>query len=470
MAWIAAAAAVGSAILGKNASDDAAGTMAGSAGAAGDAQLTGMREALAAQMGMFDFQLGATAPQRSMGTASLGAMSQFLGLNMPQADAHDYDKDIVSINQQLDKISAKRKRYMQSGKKLSSSDRALMQSLQSQADSLRKKLSGAKRSREEQTLQRNALAQFQTSPAQGFMQEAATKPVAQQSAAPAGGSIMTAGGGLVSPAKGATAPPIMTPAIAALDKQIATLKGTNQNKMSEAESRALGDQTKQLQAQKATLVAQAASAAAPTPGSGLTQPPPALPQYTASGATPSAAPPAATPAGPVSTWQGGSGITPTQRFDFNFDESKVGQTDAYKFRQEQSLEALDRRLAAGGMRGSGNRYAGILEMASGLASQEYEAEYGRQYGAARDAYSSQFDMYNLFAGMSGMAGVGVQDSVGAGANMAGILQQGYGGMADARMMGGQAGASGIMGQNNAMQNMMSQLFQIGGDAGWFDKD
>lgn len=324
-------------VLGSNSAEDAAKEAAKASREAGEMQLTGMREALDAQMGMFDFSIGANAPQSEMGYGALGAMSQMLGLQAPTGDTRDYAAELnkakrsrAHTQKELDKLQK-----LANDPKIRG-DKATMLDLKAQGDALRQKrrnldtdLEQLGRGQRQQQIQQTALSQF-------------------------------SGG------------------------------------------------------------------------------------------------------------EGGAGTAKIQAFDFDFDESQLGQTDAYKFRQEQSLEALDRRLASGGMRGSGNRYAGILDLAQGMASQEYEAEYGRQYGAARDKYSSQFDIYNMFAGMSGMAGVNAQQSVGVGGNMAGIIQQGYGGMAEGIMGAGQANAAGIMGKNTALQNTMSQLFQVGGDAGWFD--
>ncbi len=347
MPWVAAIGAVASAAAGANAAEDASSTAADAAAQAGQAQLTGMREALAQQQNMFDFGLGANAPQMSMGYGAMGAMSQMLGMNLPETDQTDYEGQIAGYKKQLSRLSKKRKAISKSynaqagewGKDHNTgTTREETERLRSQQHALQDKIKNAERSQRTQTMQRNALSQFETGGGEGG--------------------------------------------------------------------------------------------------------------------------------------EGGSGTTlgQIQPFNFQFDASQLGETDSYKFRQEQSLEALDRRLAAGGMRGSGNRYSGILELASNMASTEYEAEYGRQYGQARDAYSSQFDVYNLYASMAGMGRVDLQTAAGAGANMGNTMQQGYAGMGDAMMEGGAAGAAGIMGQNNAFQGGMRDLFNIGGQAGWFDSE
>jgi hypothetical protein len=331
-----------SGLMGSDASSDAAGEMADATRDAAEMQLTGMREALGQQMSMFDYGIGANAPYSGMGTSALGAMSQFLGMELPQADTRDYASELTVLQKKGRKNQRARDKLskLESAGKLTDADIARWKALGDKDRSIQSKIEANKRGSRQQQQQQAALAQFQTSGEEG------------------GGS--------------------------------------------------------------------------------------------------------------------GSGIQPLERFNFDFDESQLGQTDSYKFRQEQSLEALDRRLAAGGMRGSGNRYAGILEMASGLASTEYEAEYQRQYGRQRDEYSSQFDIYNLYSNMAGMGSVHVQNSANnamqAGSNMASIIQQGYGGMANARMEGGQAAAAGQLGQANAFRGMFQDMAYIGGQAGWFDEE
>ena len=59
------------------------------------------------------------------------------------------------------------------------------------------------------------------------------------------------------------------------------------------------------------------------------------------------------------------------------DPDRISESAAYQFRKEQTLEAVDRRMAAGGNRLSGRRMGALADHASGLAAQEYDAQWQR---------------------------------------------------------------------------------------------
>ena len=63
---------------------------------------------------------------------------------------------------------------------------------------------------------------------------------------------------------------------------------------------------------------------------------------------------------------------------FNFDASQLGQTDAFKFRQQQGQQQLDRTASANRGLTSGNRLVGAQQFGQGLASTEFENEFTRQ--------------------------------------------------------------------------------------------
>lgn len=63
---------------------------------------------------------------------------------------------------------------------------------------------------------------------------------------------------------------------------------------------------------------------------------------------------------------------------FSFDPSQVGQSDAFKFRFDKAMQAIQRSGAAKGTLLTNQTLAALQREASGLASQEYDAEYGRQ--------------------------------------------------------------------------------------------
>lgn len=87
--------------------------------------------------------------------------------------------------------------------------------------------------------------------------------------------------------------------------------------------------------------------------------------------------------------------------NFNYDPRSIKTSPAYNFRMNQGLEALDRRLGAGGFRGSGNRITGIMDYAQGLASQEYAADYNRKFNEYTTNYGIGMGMTQFGAGIAG---------------------------------------------------------------------
>lgn len=76
------------------------------------------------------------------------------------------------------------------------------------------------------------------------------------------------------------------------------------------------------------------------------------------------------------------------------DQSALANTAGYQFSLDQSLQALNRRRAAGGMLNSGNADADAIKFASGLASQTLNQE--------RQAALPLMQLYSQ--GISGQAG------------------------------------------------------------------
>jgi hypothetical protein len=75
------------------------------------------------------------------------------------------------------------------------------------------------------------------------------------------------------------------------------------------------------------------------------------------------------------------GVTPeTPVFeDFDFDESKMAESPAYKFIMDQEMQATDRLAAKNRGLTSGNRLIATQDRAAGVASQEYGNEWDRQF-------------------------------------------------------------------------------------------
>lgn len=82
--------------------------------------------------------------------------------------------------------------------------------------------------------------------------------------------------------------------------------------------------------------------------------------------------------------------------DLMKDPSSITTSPAYQFRLNQGLQALDRRLAAGGYRFSGNRMTALNDYAQQSASQEYENEFGRRQqfrNMEQDLYKNNLENY-----------------------------------------------------------------------------
>lgn len=98
------------------------------------------------------------------------------------------------------------------------------------------------------------------------------------------------------------------------------------------------------------------------------------------------------PFGTGGSGSGGSGaptVNKSNRFEAGLSDAElrlknlldnpdsIQQTAAYKFRVNQGQEALQRQLAAKGMLNSGNRLMELTKYGQDMASQEYDAQYGR---------------------------------------------------------------------------------------------
>lgn len=164
----------------------------------------------------------------------------------------------------------------------------------------------------------------------------------------------------------------------------------------------------------------------------------------------------------------GSGLQAIRPFEFS--GSNFEQDPSYQFRLQQGLEALDRQYAARGGLGSGNRMIGITDYAQGLASTEYQSAFDR----ALTQWRSQFDVLNANLAVAGIGQNATGTNIGvlnnAGTNSANTIMTGTGQIAGMRTQGGIAQAAGTIGQNNAIQQTLSQLGYLGGQAGWFNND
>lgn len=125
------------------------------------------------------------------------------------------------------------------------------------------------------------------------------------------------------------------------------------------------------------------------------------------------------------------GISDLAGYQFEFDPSSVGQSDAYKWRVEQGTQAADRAMIAAGGSISGERVQGLMDLGQRMGSQEYEAEFNRQMQTSMANYGFRSDHLNRLAQVAGLGG----GATGTLASLAGNLQAGrsgtVGGMMDA---------------------------------------
>jgi len=134
---------------------------------------------------------------------------------------------------------------------------------------------------------------------------------------------------------------------------------------------------------------------------------------------------------------------------------------AYQFQLKQGQQALDRSAAARGMGASGAQMKAAQQYGQGLASQEYDKQYGR-------ANSEFTDYYNRLAGLSqgGQQAASTLGNYGnqyatSGSNtlgsLGGYLQNNLGQAANARASGYIGGANAI---NGGIQGLTDNAFRL----------
>jgi len=136
---------------------------------------------------------------------------------------------------------------------------------------------------------------------------------------------------------------------------------------------------------------------------------------------------------------------------------------AYQFQLKQGQQALDRSAAARGMGASGAQMKAAQQYGQGLASQEYDKQYGR-------ANSEFGDYYNRLAGLAqggqqattSLQNAGSQYATGASntlGSLGGYLQNNLGQAANARASGYIGGANAI---NGGIQGLTDNAFRLAG--------
>lgn len=94
---------------------------------------------------------------------------------------------------------------------------------------------------------------------------------------------------------------------------------------------------------------------------------------------------------------------------FQFDPSQLEHNPAYNWRFEQGLEATERALASNRQLGSGNRLTAVTEYGQGMASQEYENEFNRQFATNQVRNQTSMDQYGMDVGRYSRERQGVLD-------------------------------------------------------------
>lgn len=140
-----------------------------------------------------------------------------------------------------------------------------------------------------------------------------------------------------------------------------------------------------------------------------------------------------------------------------FTAADLEMDPGYQFRLQEGIKQLNQRLAAGGKYFSGSALRGGQQFAQGLASQEYGAAEAR--AAAREAARLNV-LGALYSGGAAAARGFGQDVGTTSADVANLISA-----------GGQARASGYIGQANALANALSQGAMGYGLArgGYFDR-
>ena len=92
---------------------------------------------------------------------------------------------------------------------------------------------------------------------------------------------------------------------------------------------------------------------------------------------------------------------------FEFDASDLENDPGYQFRLEEGNKAIERKASARGFLQSGRTMKSLGRHSQGLASQEYEAAYGRsrsehgmRYGQSQDAYGRKLGEFGISRGAS----------------------------------------------------------------------
>lgn len=78
-----------------------------------------------------------------------------------------------------------------------------------------------------------------------------------------------------------------------------------------------------------------------------------------------------------------------KRAEFQFDPNNVQMDPGFKFRMDEAMKAINRSAAGRGRLYAGGTLKELQEYAQGLASNEYDRAFGRQFDTARAKYGAE---------------------------------------------------------------------------------
>ena len=148
-----------------------------------------------------------------------------------------------------------------------------------------------------------------------------------------------------------------------------------------------------------------------------------------------------------------SGMTTPQR------PTGFTEDPGYRFALQEGQDAMNRRASAGGMRLSGAAIKDAGSYATGMASQQY----GDWWNRERNLNDTAFNRTASVAGV-GQTATNAIDAAGSGyaSSVGNTNMNAAGNVGNALMAGGQARASGYLGQANALQGTIGGLANTAG--------
>jgi hypothetical protein len=137
-------------------------------------------------------------------------------------------------------------------------------------------------------------------------------------------------------------------------------------------------------------------------------------------------------------------------FQFSFSKDDP----SYQFRFDEGMKAIDNAMSARGLDMSGTQYKNLMRFGQDAASQEYQAEFGRDLAEFNANKGTLMDKYNRMAGLGNTGMVAAQTVGGYGSNLSNQVGGAMRGLGNAMATGnyniGNARASGYQDMTTAM--------------------